>query len=386
MRRTLPLLLLLLPSLLAQPARQHSPVKPPSSSALKELLEEATEALSAGPFSVMQKTATPPSGDKHDYMSVGPYWWPDPSKPNGLPYIRRDGETNPDRLASATDAASMKRMHEAVAHLALAYRETRDERFATHATKLLRDWFLDPATRMNPNLDFGQSIPGRVDGRGIGIIDTAFLVNLCEELRWLEPSEAFTPTDATGMRRWLADYLHWLLTSKNGLDEAKSENNHGTWYDAQVAALALHTGRPELARRVLEEAKLKRIARQIEPDGSQPLELARTKALSYSTMNLRAFFELATLADRVGLDLWRYETKDHRGLRKALDYIAPYADPAKPWPGAQIGGVSLDTRLDIAALLRRAARAYNEPSYEQALSALPEKKLASQRWQLLFPK
>jgi len=136
----------------------------------------------------------------------------------------------------------------------------------------------------------------------------------------------------------------------------------------------------------LPEAKLNRIAKQIEPDGSQPLELARTKALSYSTMNLRAFFELATLADRVGLDLWRYETKDGRGLRKALDYIAPYVDPATTWPGAQIGGVSLDTRLDIGALLRRAARAYREPRYEQALSALPEKKLASQRWQLLFPK
>ena len=386
MRPVLSLALILLPPLAAQPAPAPSPARPATSPALKELLEEATKALAAGPFHVMQKQRTPPSGDKHDYMSVGPYWWPDPAKPNGLPYIRRDGETNPDRLAADTDAAAMKRMHAAVSHLALAFRETRDERFAAHATRLLRDWFLDPATRMNPNLNFGQSIPGRVDGRGIGIIDTAFLVSLCEELHWLEPSAAFTPTDATGMRRWLADYLHWLLTSKNGLDEAKSQNNHGTWYDAQVAALALHTGRPEIARRILEEAKLKRIAKQIEPDGSQPLELARTKALSYSAMNLRAFFELATLADHVGLDLWRYETKDHRGLRKALDYIAPYADPATPWPGAQIGGVSLDTRLDIGALPRRAARAYKEPRYEQALAALPEKKLASQRWQLLFPK
>ena len=161
-------------------------------SARKELLEEAGKALQAGPFSVMQKSRTPPSGDKHDYMSVGPYWWPDPSKPDGLPYIRKDGETNPDRLASETDGGAMKKMQEAAGALALAWRETREERYAERTALLLRAWYLDPATRMNSNLNFGQSIPGRVDGRGIGIIDTLSLVYLCQQLRWLEGSKSWS--------------------------------------------------------------------------------------------------------------------------------------------------------------------------------------------------
>lgn len=349
------------------------------------LIRQADAALQADSLSVMQKKRTPPSGDKHDYMSVGPYWWPDPDKPDGQPYIRKDGVTNPDRLASDTDGGTMKRMHEAVGTLALAWRESRDEKYAAKAASLLRVWYLDDATRMKPNLDFGQSIPGRVDGRGTGIIDTVALIYLCEQLRWLDGSKAWTSQDAAGMKKWLTDYLTWLQTSENGREEAAAKNNHGTWYDAQIAALAIFTGQTQLTRRTVESAKTKRIAVQIEPDGSQPLELARTKALSYSTMNLRAFFELATIGAGLGVDLWRFETKDGRGIRKALDYLATYVDPAKSWPGQQISGAGLETRLEIAALLRRGAIAYKDEKYEKVLSSLPAERLASQRWQLIFP-
>ena len=58
--------------------------------ALAKLEREAQKALTAGPFSVTSKEVTPPSGDKHDYMSQAPYFWADPSKPDGLPYIRRE--------------------------------------------------------------------------------------------------------------------------------------------------------------------------------------------------------------------------------------------------------------------------------------------------------
>jgi hypothetical protein len=355
------------------------------SPALPPLLEDAEKALRAGPFSVMQKTRVPPSGDKHDYMSVGPYWWPDPAKPDGLPYIRRDGETNPERTSNASDTTALRNLNEAVPVLALAFRETGDERFAEHAAKLIRAWYLDPATRMNPNLNYGQSIPGRTEGRGIGIIDTAFLVTFCDQLRWIEKSKAWTAEDRAGIRKWMSAYLDWLVKSKNGKEEAQEKNNHGTWYDAQVAALADFTGNRELTRSVLEAAKARRIASQIEADGRQPHELARTRSLSYSTMNLRAFFELAAIGDRAGVDLWRFETRDGRGIRKALDYLAPYADPAVKWPGQQINGDGIGLRLEIGALLRRAALAYREPKYEAMLGALPKRALDRARWQLLYP-
>jgi hypothetical protein len=350
-----------------------------SSPALDTLVQQADRELKTGPLSVMHKKLTPSSGDKHDYMSVGPYWWPDPSKPDGLPYIRRDGVINPDRNNAATDSEELHRMFGSVATLALAFRETGSEKYAEHAGELLRGWFLDPATKMNPNLNFGQAVPGRNEGRGTGIIDTAGLVELTRALPWLEKSKSWTAADREGLKQWFGKYLDWLQTSKNGREEEAATNNHGTWYDAQIVCLALAVGRGDLAKKTLDAAKSKRIAAQIQPDGSQPRELERTKSFGYSTMNLRAFFELATLGDRVGVDLWNYQTKDGRGIRKALDYMAPYMDASKAWQHEQIEPMN---RMELATLLRRAALAYKEPRYEAMLST----DVAANRMQLLWPK
>lgn len=335
--------------------------------AYRRLLKDADAALKAGPFSVMDKKRLPPSGDRHDYMSFGPYWWPDPSRPDGLPYIRRDGERNPE-IYNDTDSRSMDRMVGAVDALALAYFFSGEERYAAHAADLLRTWFVTPATRMNPNLDFGQAIPGITQGRGIGIIETRDLTGVVDDLGLLAGSKALTDADLQGIRGWMGSYLEWLLTSKNGLDEKAWFNNHGTWYDAQASALALYLGRTDLAREILSGTARLRIDDQITKEGAQPEELARTRSLSYSVMNLDGFSQLAELSRQVGLDLWSYEAPRGGSIRKALDYLAPYADPAKRWPGEQITPESPDLLLPH---LLRAQRVYGGTRYGALLRAIP---------------
>jgi hypothetical protein len=167
---------------------------------------------------------------------------------------------------------------------------------------------------------------------------------------------------------WFRDYLRWLRTSKNGKEEAAAANNHGSWYDVQVATFALFVGEDDAyVKKLLEEAKTKRIARQIEPDGRQPLELKRTKAFDYSQTNLRALFALATLGDRVGVDLWRYETPDGRSIRKALDWLIPFATGEKKWEHEQITGLR---GASLATLLRRAAVAYHDEHCERLVDKL----------------
>jgi hypothetical protein len=270
--------------------------------AWSRLEREAQKALGDGPFTIMNKGVTPPSGDKHDYMSQAPYFWPDPNKPNGLPYLRRDGERNPE-INRITDHKSIDDLENAVETLALAYYFKGDEAYATKSVQLLRAFFLDPATRMNPNLEYAQYIPGVNTGRGIGLIETRGFTRIVDAVGLLKGSKALSSDDERALKDWFGKFLQWMLDSKNGKEEAAAKNNHGTYYDLQVVSYALLVGRQDLAKQTLAQAKQKRIAVQIEPDGRQPLELARTKAWSYSNGNIDCLTQLATLGERVGVDL-----------------------------------------------------------------------------------
>ena len=299
--------------------------------AVEKLRAEADGLLDLRPASVLDKAAAPASGDKHDYSSMGPYWWPDPAKPDGLPYIRRDGEVNPEARRNS-DSTAFSKTCRAIEVLGTAYFVTGEARYAQKAATLARTWFLDPATRMNPNFQHAQAIPGLTTGRGIGLIEAQHLMRANDGLALLAGAAAWTDADRAAMLAWNAEFYRWLTTSRNGLDEKGWHNNHGSWYDAQTAHLALVVGRAEDARKILTDGLQVRVARQIEPDGRQPHELERTRSLSYSIYNLEALFTCARLAEQVGVDWWRFATPDGRSLGAALRYLAPYADPAKPWP------------------------------------------------------
>jgi hypothetical protein len=336
--------------------------------ALAVLERDAQQALSAGPFSVVHKTATPPSGDKHDYMSQAPYFWPNPSTTNGLPYIRRDGERNPE-INKYPDHQAMDQMVSAVESLALAYYFKGDEAYDAKAAQLLRTWFLDPATRMNAHLQYAQAVPGINTGRGIGLIETRSLTRVVEAIGLLAGSQALTEADRRGLQAWFAKFLQWMRESENGRDEAAAKNNHGTYYDVQAASFALFVGRKDLATEILQAARQKRVAAQIEPDGRQPLELARTRSWSYSIGNLQGLMSLAQLAENVDVDLWNYRTADGRSIRKALDYLVPFAFGEQKWPHKQLGEFS---RQALYPAVRRAAVKYPETQYLTLLSKMPE--------------
>ncbi|MGH9590510.1 MAG: alginate lyase family protein [Terracidiphilus sp.] len=313
---------------------------------------DASRAMHVGPYSVMDKQDYPPSGSKHDYLSLAPYWWPNPGTKSGLPFIRKDGQVNPDRY-KVPDDREFNETRNAVHSLALGYYLTGNQAYARRAMLLLRRWFLNPATRMNPNLNFAQAVPGVNTGRGIGLIDVREIPRLLDAIILLESSPAMTKADQAGLRKWFTDYLKWLQASKNGKAEADARNNHGSWYDQQLVGIALFLGDKDLARQTAEMAKAKRIELQIEPNGSEPLELARTKSFSYSVFNLDALMRLAQEADHIGVDLWSYRAPNGASIRAALDYLVPFALGKEKWTHEAINGVdpsSLTEPLLLAAI------------------------------------
>jgi len=335
--------------------------------ALIKLESDARKALKQEPTSVVSKATTPPSGDKHDYMSQAPYFWADPAKPNGLPYIRRDGERNPE-INKISDHHTMDLMVAATRTLALAYFFKENEEYAAKGVQLLRAWFLDPETRMNPNLQYAQAIPGINTGRGIGLIETRGLADVVDSIGLLAGSKALSSADQKGLEEWYAKFLQWMLDSKNGRDEAAAKNNHGTYYDVQTASFALFVGKRELAKRILETAKQKRIAAQVEPDGRQPLELARTRAWGYSNGNLDGLMLLAQLGENLHLDLWSFQTKDGRGIRCALEYLYPFAVGEKRWTYQQLGEWPPQ---QLFPLMRRASHRYRDEKFKAMLTRIP---------------
>jgi hypothetical protein len=259
----------------------------------------------------------------HDFFSEGDYWWPDPKNPGG-PYIQRDGMTNPDNFVE--HRKFLMKLSVQVPALAAAWKLTKTRRYSEHAAAHVRAWFVDEATRMNPNLQYAQAIHGRTTGRGTGVIDTIHLVEVARAIPLLAESGALSAHDFDATKTWFAEYAKWMTTSRNGIEERDAKNNHGTCWLMQVAAFAQLTGDKELTADCVNRYKTIIVPGQIQPDGSLPLEMARTKPYGYCLFNLEA---LATLCQI--LNLWNFATPDGRGIAQAIQYMFPYILDKKSW-------------------------------------------------------
>ncbi|MGK7875049.1 MAG: alginate lyase family protein [Xenococcaceae cyanobacterium] len=342
--------------------------------AIEELVEQADQALNQ-PLLTVTDGETPPSGDPHDYMSLSIYWWPNPDTPDGLPYVERDGEVNPE--VYNYDGPKISLMARTVETLALGYYFTGNEDYAEHAANLIKTWFLDEDTRMNPNLNHGQFIPGINTGSRQGIIETAVLAtDVIDSVGLIADSQHWTETDQTDLESWFESYGQWLRTSWLGIQEAFRTNNHGMWYDVQLTTFDRFVGDDISAKQRLMFITPLRILTQVESDGSQPQELSRATPFFYSLYNLEAMFNLASIGEKLGVDLWNFKGLDGRGIEKALNYLLPDV-----WPHGQSSPESL------FPFLRQAALAYQNPDYEQLIDELPGSadQRAASRINLLYP-
>ena len=294
------------------------------------ILQAAEAALKQAPVTITHFHAKLSEGGPNDFYSNGDYWWPNPNTTNGLPYVQRDGQTNPANFNHHREC--LWQLRNAVAALGAAYKITGDERYVTKAVELLRVFFLDPATRMNPNLQFAQAIPGVTPGRGIGIIDTLHLIEIPRAVEAMEKSPAFPPEVLAGLKQWFAAYVEWMTTSKNGHDEANATNNHAVAFWLQVAVFSQFTGNERLLAECRLQFKEVFVAKQMAADGSFPRELGRTKPYGYSIFQLDNLATLCQVLSTTNDNLWEFTLPDGRGIRKAVAFMYPFLADKSQWP------------------------------------------------------
>lgn len=293
------------------------------------ILTAANRYLNEQPRTITSVRASRSEGGPHDYFSEGDYWWPNPKNPKG-PYIRRDGFSNPANFNDHREL--LIRLSVQMPALTAAWVITRKRKYADQAGAHLRAWFVTPATRMNPNLQYAQAIHGVTSGRGIGIIDTLHLVEVARAAAWIAHSKAMRPAEMEAVQNWFVDYVTWMTTSKNGLDERAAKNNHGTCWVAQVAEFARFTHDDAKVADCRERFRAVLVPNQIAPDGRLPLELARTKPYSYSLFDMDALSLVCQIASEPGNNLWAFRTPDGRGIRKVIDFMVPYIRDKSKWP------------------------------------------------------
>ncbi|WP_288955809.1 alginate lyase family protein [uncultured Polaribacter sp.] len=342
-----------------------------------KLITKANKLLKVDGFSVTKKTGVPPSKNKHDYMSIGPYWWPNPKTESGLPYVRKDGEINPETRNNFTDFVEKDNFFSAVKTLKDAFFYSDDKKYANKNIAFINTWFLEETTKMNPNVNFGQYVPGKSEGRCFGIIEFDDLIEVVKFLELARDKNILSKEIENGMFNWFLEYSNWLKNSKLGIEESTRKNNHATHYDVQLLSILVYLNKIEEVKNYLSTTTKARIFSQIEPDGSQPLELARTKSFSYSVMNLHGFLELASIGQKVSVDLWNLSSKDGSSIKKGYQYMLPYITNKKEWEHKQIKDRT-SSEVKLIADFKLIKVLFKDNSFDKAIQFLEKRKTTEQ--------
>ena len=295
----------------------------------ERIMKAAALAMKLEPVTITTFLAKLSEGGINDFYSNGDYWWPNPKKPNGLPYIKKDGETNPENFGK--HRLALKALRDGVAALAAAYKLTGDERYVTKATELVKVFFLDAKTRMNPNLQYAQAIPGVSPGRGIGIIDALHLIEIPLAVKTLENSKSFPKESGAELRLWFGKLANWMVDSKNGKEEAAAKNNHAVAFYLQLAVYADFVNDAEKLKECRRQYKEIFIGKQMSADGGFPLELSRTKPYGYSIFQLDNMAMLCQVLSTKEDNLWEFKASDNRGISLGLVFLYPYLEDKLKW-------------------------------------------------------
>ncbi len=311
----------------------------PESEEYKSLVSKANRIIKIKPIAVTNKE-TSISGDKHNYESLSIYWWPDPKNPGG-PYVARDGEFNPEY--KKYDYPRLLQLKDNLVTCSKAFFLTGDSRYYDYFCRQLDTWFINPETRMVPNLEFSQFVPGHNNGRGNpqGMSDAYNFNDMLESIRLVNAVASIGKPRMKAMKAWFKDLAHWMQTSDYGLKTQAFKNSQVLSFDVTVYNIFIFTGQKSARKAIFKAFSTKRVNAQIDAEGKMPESLRRTKGFSYSVSSLQKFVDFMSLAKADGKNLPK-ETRDK--IQSAFDYITPFTTNRNAFPYSEIGDWDEETK------------------------------------------
>ena len=345
------------------------------------LIEGADQLLSEEFLYVTDKYYTPPSGDKHDYMSLSRYLWPDST---GAYTIYRDGVTNPEIYNY--DRPKLAAISFASYTLALAYYYTGEEAYASKASELIRGWFLNPETKMNPNMDHAQVAPGVNNGSGQGIIDANDFIPVLDAVSLIYDSPSWTFGDHKRLKEWFFQFSTWLERNYN--TDAYSTTNVSIWMDAQRAIYYLFT---EQTDRLNSNSHIPpvtdRIGKQFNSQGEQPNEITRARPMHYVYFNLLGYMNLTMIRKNIGKndrDWQILNSPNYGGLKPAIDLLVSLMQ------GKSVGdSIPAEPKFDLCRYIEiflPASVAFESKNYEEEAFRLLREGCSNPSVSLVYPK
>ncbi len=354
------------------------------------IIESSAEKIIETPISLItDKDSLPPSENKSDFVSLAPYWY---RTDNGELEVK-DGEVNPE-TENYPDSDHLETVATNIYITSLAAKladhKDKSAKFTKYAISALESWFINEETKMNPNFEYAQMRPGERTGKFWGIIEGENLIRIVEGIKFLKEKDFIETETLAEVKNWFRQYLNWLQTSEKaiGNDEGKNErerkgakgmpNNHGTFYDVQVAYIADLLGKEDLASKTIEEAK-ERIADQIEPNGEMPEETARKTPYSYQIFNLFGLARLAILGEKYNIDLWNFESENGSSLKKAFEYFSDQLSKSE-----EDNPFEVNRTGELYYTYRAASAAYEKESYWDIPSKFYDDHLTDEITSLIF--
>jgi hypothetical protein len=369
------------------------------------ILAAAERYLTQAPAPLTSLRCERSPGTEHDYYS------------EAGPIVKADTAPNPKAKTAAPPFMAHRdavfAVGLAVPALAAAYALTREKRYADQAATHLRAWFVDPATRMTPRLDYGQVVPAEPadaappapaegtfvvhtqpdtgaasppahpGGRSEGILETVPFVEIAQAIPFLASSESLSAADLEALTAWFAAYLRWLREPQDsgprlGALARDQKNHHGSSWMLQVAAYATLTApastAPKAEGSAIEDLRHRfravTLRAQISSDGSFPHELPSATPYRDSLFNLDLLSAVCVLLTTRFDSVWDYELEDGPSMRSAIAYHFPFIADRTRWP-FRADNAHFDQLPGRRASLLFTARAYQRPEYAALWKTLP---------------